>query len=537
MSSISMKTFPARCLPLLTAWLRGGCLAFAVGLILGGPARGSEELTFFAFDDVSIPFVRNLALEMRSPRKHPANPVVPRGAAGTPDDFGVQFYGSVVQEGDRFRMWYVAVDHELKENPRSVQCWRAAYAESTDGIIWTKPALGLVSYRGSTANNLVDLGPSPLALINLKVLADPDDSAPDRRYKMTVQTWWDENGARGKGTLGTLFSADGLRWRTATGAVPVGGLLRKEDLLLPEHHFEAAGGLYQWEGIYYATGQSAPPSGQRSDTPGAHGPGSYRGREVLLHRSRDFIVWEPTARVAFLREGQRTASAKYGEGEETHEGVSVWHRGNVLLGLYGLWHGGVGWNQRTLDLGFLVSNDGMTFREPQTDWAMLSRGNDGEWDQGGLLQGQGFANVGDQTYIWYGAWDPRPGLTYPPRGGVGLAVLPRDRLGALRVRDGSQTAELVTTKVKTRSSRPRLFLNAEGLGPEARVRVELLDARLGAIAGLAGADAAVVDQSGFRTPVRWKNPDTSLPPEYCVRITFDGAARDLIRLSAIYVEP
>ena len=178
-----------------------------------------------------------------------------------------------------------------------------------------------------------------------------------------------------------------------------------------------------------------------------------------------------------------------------------------------------------------------TFREPQTDWPILPRGKDGEWDQGGLLQGQGFANVGEQTYLWYGAWDPRPGLTYPPRGGVGLAVPPRDRFGALRVRNGAQTAELVTTKVKARSSQPHLFLNVEGLGPEARVRVELLDARLGPIAGLSGADAAVVDQSGFRTPVRWKNPKTSLPPEYCVRITFDGAARDLIRLSAIYVEP
>ncbi|MSU64949.1 MAG: hypothetical protein EXS38_02340 [Opitutus sp.] len=516
---------------------RGWCLACAVGLALTGPARGKEELAFFAFDDVSIPFIRNLALEMQSPRKHPANPVVRRGPVGTPDDFGVQFYGSVLEEDGRFRMWYVAIDHELKEHPRSLQCWRPAYAESADGITWTKPALGLVPFHGSTANNLVDLGPSPLALINLKVLADPDDPAPDRRYKMTVHTWWDEEGERGRGTLGTLFSADGLRWRIATGAVPIRGLLRREDLLLPQHHFEAAGGLYKWDGIFYATGQSGPPTGQPADTPSGHGPGTYRGREVLLHRSRDFIAWEPTARVAFLREGQRPATAKYGEGEETHEGVSVWHRGNVLLGLYGLWHGGADWKQRTLDLGFLVSNDGMTFREPQPERAILRRGEDGEWDQGGLLQGQGFANVGEQTYIWYGAWDPRPGLAYPPRGGVGLAVLPRDRFAAFRVRNGAQSAELVTTKVRTRSSRPRLFLNVEGLGSEARVLVELLDARLGAIAGLAGADAAVVDRSGFRTPVLWKNPATSLPAEYCARLTFDGVARDRIRLCAIYLEP
>ena len=37
---------------------------------------------------------------------------------------------------------------------------------------------------------------------------------------------------------------------------------------------------------------------------------------------------------------------------------------------------------------------------------LVYRGEDQAWEQGGLIQGQGFENVGEQTYIWYGTWDP-----------------------------------------------------------------------------------------------------------------------------------
>ena len=72
------------------------------------------------------------------------------------------------------------------------------------------------------------------------------------------------------------------------------------------------------------------------------------------------------------------------------------------------------------DLGLVISNDGIHFREPVRNFAFLSRGDDGEWDQRGLLQAQAFVNVGVQTCIWYGAWVPG---SYEPRGGVGLATL------------------------------------------------------------------------------------------------------------------
>ena len=104
--------------------------------------------TVFAFDSVTIPHTQNLRLEMRSPTRHPSNPVLQRGKPGTPDAMGVQFYGSVIREEGRFRMWYVAFDDDTKNKVASAR-WRAAYAESDDGVKWNKPNLGLVEFAGN----------------------------------------------------------------------------------------------------------------------------------------------------------------------------------------------------------------------------------------------------------------------------------------------------------------------------------------------------------------------------------------------------
>ena len=96
------------------------------------PAAGVsvDEATLFAFDDVANPFTHNLRLGMHSPRKHPANPVLARGEPGTPDEFGVQFYGPILRDEGRFRMWYVAVDPGITSSANYTTSLRQAYAES-----------------------------------------------------------------------------------------------------------------------------------------------------------------------------------------------------------------------------------------------------------------------------------------------------------------------------------------------------------------------------------------------------------------------
>ena len=508
-----------------------------LSLLLGGIAAAADYFdetkatTLFAFDDVSIPYSQNLHLEMRQPQRHAGNPVVQLGAPGTPDAHGVQFYGSIVKEGGRYRLWYVAFDDQEESKAPSAR-WRAAYAESADGIAWTKPNLGLVEFNGNKDNNLVDVGDA-WGFVNLKVIKDEADPDPARRYKMTTHVYFRHNTRLG--TLLPFVSADGLTWKPVKEVKPIKGELKKEDLLIPGVHFEPCGGLYQWDGQYFINGQNA--------LPGTH---HYQGRVVRTYRSADFVNWSATSGIAFVRTQQHEylGAGRSREGEQNHEGIAVWNRGNALLGITGLWHGGAEWKDVTVDLGFVVSNDGLNFREPQHDWTFLKRGEDGQWDQGGLIQGQGFENIGDQTFIYYGAWDPRHWQNSPKRGGIGIASLPRDRFGDLVVDTSGEgpgdyqlpevTAEFVTAPVTVKT--PRFFINADGLGPTAQLQVELLDAQERPIPAFAGQNAALVSESGFQTPIVWQSKDP-LPERVRLRVRFDGKNRTNIRFSALYHQP
>lgn len=493
----------------------------------------TKALTLFAFDDVSIPHTQNLRLEMRLPVKHERNPVLKRGAAGTPDALGVQFYGSILQEAGIYRMWYVAFDDDSDNKVTSTR-WRAAYAESADGLTWTKPELGLVNHGGNAKNNLLDMGGQDWGFVNLKVIRDEAEPDPARRYKMTTHVYYRHNTRLG--TLLPFVSADGLRWRPVRDVQPLKGELRKADLFIPGFHFEPCGGLYQWEGQYFINGQNA--------MPGTH---LYQGRVSRTYRSSDFVTWSATSSVAFVRTPQHEhlGAGRSREGEQNHEGISVWQRGNVLLGVYGRWHGAAEWRDVRIDLGFVMSNDGLHFREPKHEWTFIGRGKDGEWDQGGLIQGQGFENIGDKTFIYYGAWDPRAtGGTPQPRGGVGIATLPRDRFADLLMDTSAEgpgnyqlpqvSVEFVTASLHIK--KPGIFVNAAGLSESAVLRFELLDHQENPVPGYSGADAARVVRSGFQTPVQWRS-SAKLPERVRVRGVFEGENRAAIRLSALYVEP
>ena len=100
----------------------------------------------------------------------------------------------------------------------------------------------------------------------------------------------------------------------------------------------------------------------------------------------------------------------------------------------GLWHGAPQWSGVTIDLGLMISNDAILFRQPAPGNVYIPIGPDGTWDQGGLMQGQGFENVGDKTYLYYGAADPRTWTAgdkpIPARGGQYRPVAGRPRWAA-----------------------------------------------------------------------------------------------------------
>lgn len=113
-------------------------------------------------------------------------------------------YYTIFQDGDLYRMYYRGSHAEAvggKATHPEVTC----YAESKDGVHWTKPALGLVEFEGSTENNVVWNGTGTHNFTPFKD-ANPACSA-DARYKALA------GASRGyKKGLYAVKSPDGIHW-------------------------------------------------------------------------------------------------------------------------------------------------------------------------------------------------------------------------------------------------------------------------------------------------------------------------------------
>ena len=101
----------------------------------------SDQLQLF-LDEWLIESLDNVRQILHSPQ--PREVVI---EADRPYEDGLMYDPVVIKEGARYRMWYRTNYYSLPPH--------TGYAESADGIHWTKPDLGLIEYQGSRANNLV----------------------------------------------------------------------------------------------------------------------------------------------------------------------------------------------------------------------------------------------------------------------------------------------------------------------------------------------------------------------------------------------
>ncbi len=98
---------------------------------------------------------------------------------GEPWEGNTSGYYTVFQDGGTYRMIYRGWRHDekMKAVHKEVTC----YAESKDGIHWTKPNLGLFEWNGSKDNNIVWLGPGTH---NFTAFRDANPAAPaEENYK------------------------------------------------------------------------------------------------------------------------------------------------------------------------------------------------------------------------------------------------------------------------------------------------------------------------------------------------------------------
>ena len=133
-------------------------------------------------------------------------------------------YHSVFRDGDLYRMYYKAWHLEVSDGKVTTDRHPlfCCYAESPDGIRWSKPALGLYDFQGSAENNIVMVsgvqGPLNVDAGHPAVFRDENPAAAeDARYKAILRS-------EKPGGLLPFKSPDGIHWTPMTDAPILSGL-------------------------------------------------------------------------------------------------------------------------------------------------------------------------------------------------------------------------------------------------------------------------------------------------------------------------
>ena len=131
-------------------------------------------------------------------------PIEIRSLKNPPSD---GYYATVIFADKKYRHYcretipgYKGSDED--GNPGEV----TAYEESTDGINWTRPELGLFEVNGSRANNYILATMSPFSHNFSPLLDVRPGCPPEQRFKALA-------GTMKSGGLVAFVSADGIRWR------------------------------------------------------------------------------------------------------------------------------------------------------------------------------------------------------------------------------------------------------------------------------------------------------------------------------------
>ena len=130
-----------------------------------------------------------------------------------------------------------------------------------------------------------------------------------------------------------------------------------------------------------------------------------------------------------------------------------------------------------------------------------------------------------------------------------MATLERDRFAELVVDETTKgtgnyqmpqtTSEFMTAAIDLKGSDPhRFYINAGGLSDAATLKIELLSHNAVPLPQFSGANAAMVRDSGFQTPVLWngKHDIDGLPMRVRFKVTFEGRKKTDIRFSALYLQ-
>ncbi|MCX6623119.1 MAG: hypothetical protein NTY38_19040 [Acidobacteria bacterium] len=462
-------------------------------------------------------------------------------------------YSSVFKEGGKVRLWYNVLGNrnEPGQNPDFMG---VAYAESTDGIHFEKPRLGIVEYKGSRQNNLViPDDPGKLATGGGSIWIDENPACPPAERYKSWQKIYPKRGSGIRGPHRIMVSPDGLHWKLSDKAMT--GLRAADtqstwfwDPRLQRYL------CYTREWVRFADGRPIRMASY-NESDDMH---AWRGMQIALSPDEtdlaaNILPLVDPAKMKILRETwvPQQAEAMPVEKPANKEpfadqvpvpgapldiygpGVFPYSEADgVYLSLMSVFHH---WDQTvehswpdTGDVRLAVSRDGRHFQNPGGRQPFLRLGPAGAFDSRWVWAFPRPVRMGDELWVYYFGGNHDHAQRLDPAAKHELNGLSR----AVMRLDGFVSADfdygggsLITPPIRFEGSRLELNIDTAGGGTG---RVEIFDATGAPIEGFTLADASQLNTNNVRATVSWRGrTDVSSLAGKAIRLHFKMRATKL----------
>ena len=389
-----------------------------------------------------------------------------------------------------FKMWYLAGPF-------------TCLATSTDGVRWTRPALGVTDYHGGKSN-IVNV--PAIQRDSTTVWLDHEETDAAKRFKMSYF----------RSSLHILASADGITWRSVLAGDDDWG----------------RGGLQTGDRstIFYNPFRKVWVHSIRSGRKAAGGRCRYYSETKDLasrafRNTRDCSIWTCADALDKPRPDYGIPTQLYNLDAAPYE--------SLMIGLFSIWHGDSSDDPSTdamrrdakegrpkinlVKIGF--SRDGFHWSRPDRRPFFPVSEKKGDWNWGNVQSvGGGCLVVGDRLFFYHSgrAGKGMAGCVNPDGGGsTGLAFLRRDGFASMDA--GAEGGTLTTRPVRFKGK--HLFVNVDC--PEGELRVELLDREGNVIAPFTRANCRPIAADSTLHRVTWeKAADLSAHAQKPLRFRF-----------------
>jgi len=468
------------------------------GVFAGTPPQEPVEIgntpQFFLDDSIvdnrwSLkPKTEEVVRAFHQPKKFPGNPLIVGGCG----------YPSAVREADTgtFKLWYQTNTRSTDEDKNA---YGIAYAESKDGLTWTRPKLGLVEWQGSKDNNIVWRGHAGSRASGQHILDLPESARRGFRYVMAYHT---SGGKRNENGIHVVGSYDGIHWDAASDTQ----VLNISSDTVNSVVFDPARGEY----AMYCRAKDRYLAGQTGmlDTGESRRIARVAGKDL-------WTLWKDSPQAILIPDE-----------------LDLAHGFNRFYGMTGRVHAGIifgfVWSFKlNTDIWTELawSRDGVSFERLPARPRLIDLGPADAWDDGMVFGSADWIEVGDEWWLYYAGWDG-PHETREREGSIGLAKVRKEGFVSLH---GMRGGGVVCTR-KIRWPGGALHVNADAHEGELKVRVS--DEMRKPVEGFDYGDAPPFTGDSVAYEVKWNGKSLDELKDKVIRLEFQLRDADLYTFCA-----